>query len=103
MNISSWIGLLFGAGVMYSALSATTSDLRFFLDFHGILIVCGGTAAASSICFSIFDVVSLFKVFILRVLGRNKTNYAKLIHQFMEFSKVAHGDITALKKVIPSI
>lgn len=88
---------------MYSALSATTSDLRFFLDFHGILIVCGGTAAAASICFSIFDVFALLKIFILRVLGRNKIQYGKIIHQFMEFSKVAQGDVTELKKVLPNV
>jgi chemotaxis protein MotA len=102
MNISSLIGLIFGVGVMYKALSATTS-LRFFLDIHGILIVMGGTAAAASISFPIKEVLLLVKVFIMRVLGRNRMNHQELINQMLELNKKAHLGVTALQETIPTL
>jgi chemotaxis protein MotA len=103
MNLSSIFGVLFGITVMYSALTHTTSDLNFFLDFHGILIVIGGTAAAASISFPINKVLALLKVFVLRVLGRNKNNYQNVIAQIIDLNKKASVSVTALKEAIPNI
>ena len=103
MNLSSIFGVLFGITVMYSALTHTTSDLNFFLDFHGILIVIGGTAAAASISFPINKVLALLKVFVLRVLGRNKNNYQNVIAQIIDLNKKASVSVTALKDAIPNI
>ena len=61
MNFSSAFGVMFGIFVMYSALRASADDMRFFLDFHGILIVCGGTAAAARAVDRDGDVVGDFK------------------------------------------
>lgn len=103
MNISSIFGLAAGVAVMYAALVHTTDNLDFFLDFHGILIVCGGTAAAASISFPIGKVLQLVKVFFLRVLGRNKLDYQAVIAQIMELNKKASIGLTALKDSIPNI
>lgn len=103
MNFSSFFGVLFGIGVMYTAMTATTSNLEFFLDFHGILIVCGGTAAAASISFPLWDVISLIKVFILRVLGRHRADYYGVIAQILELNKKATIGLTALNEALPGI
>lgn len=103
MNFSSFFGLLFGMSIMYAALSHTTSDMSMFLDFHGILIVCGGTAAAASISFPVVKVLSLLKVFFLRVLGRNRVDYPGTIQQLLELNKKASNGITALNEAIPQI
>jgi chemotaxis protein MotA len=103
MNFSSVIGVFFGVGVMYAAMTATTSDLRFFLDFHGILIVCGGTAAAASISFPLNKIFSLFKVFVLRVLGQRKFNYQATIAQIIELNKKASMGLSALKDAAQAI
>jgi chemotaxis protein MotA len=103
MNISSLFGLAFGISIMYSALRATTSDLTFFLDFHGVLIVCGGTAAAASISFPVWKVLSLLKVFILRVLGRNKVDFQGAVAQLLDLNKKASIGVTALKDSLPMI
>ena len=89
MNISSLVGIAAGISVMYLALTGTTSDMRFFMDFHGILIVCGGTLAAASISFSILEVLSLLKIFLLRVLGRRGYNQAEIINSLLELNKKA--------------
>src|SRR3954471_10083805 len=103
MNFSSLLGLSFGVGVMYAALHATTDNMLFFLDFHGILIVVGGTAAAASISFPIKDVLILIKVFVLRVLGRNRVNYQELISQLLELNKKVSLGVTALNELIPTL
>lgn len=103
MNFSSLFGLCFGVGVMYFALSTTTDNMKFFLDMHGILIVVGGTAAAASISFPIANVASLLKVFILRVLGRNRVDYQGTITQLLELNKKASIGLSALNDVIPMI
>src|SRR5262249_52283121 len=101
--ISSLIGLLMGIGVMYAALEATTPDLRFFLDMHGILIVVGGTAAAASISFPINKVIALVKVFVSRVLGTGRVDFKDTIAQLLELNKKASMGVTALKDTIATI
>ncbi len=103
MNLSSLFGVMFGIGVMYAALRTTTDNMSFFLDMHGILIVVGGTAAAASISFPLGKLFALLKVFILRVLGRNKVDYQGTIAQILELHKKAGSGVTALNEVIPQI
>lgn len=103
MNFSSLFGLIIGATVMYEALHATSSDFNFFLDFHGILIVCGGTLAAASISFPIKRVVLLLKVFIMRVLGRHRVNYQEVITQILELNRRFSAGAAALNEYLPNI
>ncbi len=97
MNLSSLFGVFVGLSVMYFALSTTTDNLSYFLDMHGILIVVGGTFAAASISFPLSKVLALFKVFVLRVLGRSQVDYQGNIAQILELSKKAGNGVTALK------
>ena len=97
MNLSSLFGVLIGIGVMYLSLESTTTDLSFFLDMHGVLIVIGGTFAAASISFPLSKLLSLFKVFVMRVLGQNRVDYHGTISQILELSKKTGSGVTALK------
>jgi chemotaxis protein MotA len=103
MNFSSTFGVLFGVAVFYFALDATVSDLTFFLDYHGILIVVGGTAAAASISFPILKVLSLLKVFLLRVLGQNRVDFQGTITQLLELNKRAAQGGSSMKDAIPTV
>jgi chemotaxis protein MotA len=103
MNFSSIFGVFFGIGVMYLALTGTTDNLSYFLDFHGVLIVCGGTAAAASISFPLSDVFSLARVFALRLVGANRIDYSGTISQLLELSKRAGSSQTAISESIASL
>lgn len=103
MNPSSLIGLVLGLGVMYAAMTATTDNMSFFLDFHGILIVCGGTAAAASISFPISKIVDLLRVFVLRVLGKNRVDYQTAITQLLELNRKAAMGLPTLKEAANAI
>ena len=87
MNISSTFGVIIGFVVMVAALHETKMDLGFFLNFHGIVIVGGGTLAAAAISFPIGKLFTLFKVFFLRLLGRNRIDYQGTIEQMLELNK----------------
>jgi chemotaxis protein MotA len=103
MNLSSLFGVFSGIAVMYLALSHTTDNLEFFLDFHGILIVIGGTAAAASISYPIDKVLSLTKVFLERVIGRKKTDYQDVIGQLLELNKKSSLGITGMKEAAAAV
>jgi len=103
MNFSSAFGFLFGIGVMYFAMQETTPDLDFFLNAHGIMIVFGGTAAAASISFPLMKILSLTKVFVLRVLGRQRADFHDVISHILELNKKASIGATSLHDAIPNI
>jgi chemotaxis protein MotA len=103
MNFSSIFGIILGGSVMYAALIATSKNIMMFLDLHGILIVCGGTAAAASISFPVMEIISLLKVFFLRVLGRHQKNYREVINQILELNKKASLGVGSISEFIPSL
>ncbi len=98
MNFSSFLGIFAGLAVLFFGMKETTANMDFFLDAHGILIVCGGTAAAASISFPIHKILSLLKVFFLRVLGRSKIDFQNTIVLLLELNKKAAQGPTALRE-----
>lgn len=103
MNFSSLFGVMLGIVILGKALMTSTSDPTIFLDEHGILIVCGGTFAAASISFPLGKLVALLKVFLMRVLGRNKVDFQGTISQILELNKKASLGTTALNESLGSI
>jgi chemotaxis protein MotA len=98
MNFSSFFGILLGLGIVYASLHESGMDMAFFLNFHGVVIVVGGTLAATSISFPLSKIVSLLKVFFLRVLLSRKTDYGKVINFILELNKRAMVNSAALKE-----
>jgi len=104
MNFGSIFGVVLGVVIVLSSLHESGMEMGFFLNFHGLVIVCGGTFTAAAIGYPIGRVFSLLKVFFLRVLGKAKINYQSTIEQLLELNKKASiGGITALSDMIPAI
>jgi chemotaxis protein MotA len=87
MNFSSLVGVLVGLAVVGAALVETGMDIRFFLNFHGIVIVLGGTFAAAAISFPLGKIFNLIKVFFMRLMGKNGIDYQQTIEQLLEINK----------------
>ena len=87
MNFSSLFGTLLGLGIVFASIHESGMDFAFFLNFHGVVIVCGGTLAAASIGFPLKKLFALFKVFFLQVLGRNKVNYHQVIETILDMNR----------------
>lgn len=71
MNFSSLSGLILAIVVLVGAMVSSTSNAKVFLDAHAILIVIGGTFAASLLSFSGKKMLLLTGIFFKRVLGKN--------------------------------
>lgn len=87
MNMSSILGMAMAVTVFITALFTSTSSREIFLDPHGILIVLGGTMAASLICFPLKTYMTLGKVFINRVLGKYEHTHETVIHEIVDLAK----------------
>ena len=103
MNASSLIGIIIGLVVVGSSISETGMDYHFFLNFHGLMIVCGGTLAAAAISFPISKILTLVKVFFLRLLGRNKIDYQATIEQMLELNKKVSLGLNGSNELIAGI
>ena len=86
MNFSTLIGFLASMAVFVGALVTSTQNFNIFGDYHAILIVIGGTIAASCVCFSLPRVFGLIKVFFRRMIGKHKRDYLAIIDQIVTLS-----------------
>ena len=103
MNISSILGVLAALGVFIAALLTATESWQIFLDRHAILIVIGGTAAASLICFPLSTFINLFSVFFKKVLGKYASEHEVVIHEVVSLSKGYRGDPAYLQTQVKNI
>ncbi len=103
MNFSTLVGFILSISVFGLAIYTSAKDFKIFLDVHAILIVIGGTIAASSVCFSIPKIFGLFKVFFRRMLGRNKRNYLALIEEIVALSQASRRGKQAFESAINKI
>lgn len=103
MNFSSFFGVLLGLAVIGGSLYESGMDMMFFLNFHGVVIVCGGTLAAASISFPLRKVMSLMKVFLLRVLGKHRVDFQGTIEQMLDANKKLTIGLASLKEAVPMI
>ena len=51
LSLSSLLGALFGFGLFFASIATITSNYSSFLDFHGAMIVFGGTIASAYMSF----------------------------------------------------
>jgi chemotaxis protein MotA len=103
MNFSTLIGFLAAVSVFSGALITSAKNFSIFLDSHAILIVVGGTAAATQICFSLSKVIGLTRVFFKRILGRSKIDYLALIDQIVFLSQSNRKGRQAFEAAITKI
>ena len=103
MNISSLIGIVCALAVFVISILTSTSTWGIFLDPHGILIVIGGTIAASLICFRLSIFVTLFRVFINKILGKDSQKYEIVIQEIVDLAKNNRDNASYLKENFQNI
>lgn len=103
MNISSMFGILMALGVFAGAVLTSSKDSKIFLDPHAILIVIGGTLAATLISFSAKNVLNLIKVFISRTLRGSTDAYDEVIKEIVDLAKGYRENDSYLANKVKSI
>ena len=103
MNFSTMLGFILSTTVFGTALFLSAKDFRIFLDTNAMLLVVGGTMAASTICFPLPKMFNLVKVFFRRIIGRSKHNYAALIEEIITLAQAARRGRPAFEATIGKI
>src|SRR5689334_14086980 len=103
MNFKSIAAFLMAGAVFgFGALTATSNPAAF-LDFHGALIVFGGTVAVAAISFQIDHIWVMLRVFWARIIGKGgKLNHVKLIRELMVISDAYRVSDPKLTKIVES-
>lgn len=103
MNPSTIIGMIGGILLVALSIALTAQDATAFLNLPGMVVVVGGTLAATLLSYPLKEVLRVFKTFI--VVLRNEKLYAE--DDQRELVVVArhwfHGDIQAIEREMDKI
>lgn len=103
MNKSTLLGIVLGIGLVAGAIYLETDDWLIFYNLAGILIVVGGTAAASFLSYPFGDVMGVFRSFFV-VLRKEPPRVEDYIQQIMDLVlKARKGGRLALEKEVSGI
>jgi chemotaxis protein MotA len=91
MDIATLIGLVFGMFVIGVAIM-TGSNASVFFNIPGLLIVIGGTLAATLMKFSMADCLFAFKLGLKQAFFDEGSNPRELVEQVKELANLARRD-----------
>ncbi|MEE9166455.1 MAG: MotA/TolQ/ExbB proton channel family protein [Candidatus Neomarinimicrobiota bacterium] len=83
MDLGTALGLLLGVGFIAAGIVSNHGDLRWFLDFDAILIVLGGTFAATLVNYPVKNVLGIFKI-LTQAFRREDVGHQGVIDQLVE-------------------
>lgn len=87
MNISTLLGILIGLGLIGGTIALTTDNVLMFLNLPSLIMVLGGTIAATLISYPFGELRNVFKVF--GIVLRNEKLYArKDLDELIDVSKL---------------
>ena len=93
MNILSIASLLLAVVILGTAIFTASNNPKNFLDFHGLLVVIGGTFAAAAVSIQMDKVFMLLKVYFERNIRGRKIDYQKVIEQIMQVAEFVRKKI----------
>ena len=88
MDKGTLFGILAGSGLILIAIMSGSSGLGAFMNLQGVLIVFGGTLAATAISFPTNE-LKLIPPVVKRVFNNPQTEMLSLIQYMLECKKVA--------------
>jgi len=97
MNKSTVIGIILGVLLLTLAIAGQTGGSSFFVNVSGILIVAGGTAAATFISFPMRIVLQVFRSFGI-VFMREPPKLENYIDTIIDLASKARGGLLGLEK-----
>ena len=101
MNFSMGLGFIVATGITYYAVTGAR-DLAVFGDTHAIVVVIGGTIAASIICFPVGKIITLLKVFTRRLFSNKANSHGELVHDIVQLSQAWRQGKEIYESYIPN-
>jgi len=103
MDLTTLFGIISGIGLIIFAIFAKEGAANYFWDYPSLLLVLGGTLAATFVNYPFKVVWRVFKV-LKNVFKREKLKYEEVIDQFVKLSdKVRKNSIVSLEEDLPNI
>lgn len=87
MNLASLITFLGTNIIVLVTMAISLEDFRDAIDYPSIFIVGGGTLMVGMLCYSPQQIIASLKVFMKRLLGKNKIDYNKVIEEIVQLAK----------------
>lgn len=100
MNVFTIISFLIAGAVFGTSVLTATDNPKALLDIHGLLIVIGGSIAATSISFQLNRVLAMLKVFFVRTVLNKKPDYVKIIRELMRLDEAYRNDSPELLSLV---
>jgi chemotaxis protein MotA len=106
MDFATIIGLLFGSGLIgyavYGVSQALPQGVMTFVDGQSLMIVLGGTIAATAMAFPVKEVLSLYTN-LWAVFKGEKANDADTLRELVDLAGVARKGTADLEKAVGDI
>lgn len=103
MNIATIFGIVFGVIILCAATYSATDSVEVFINLPGIAIVCGGTIAATFICYPLKEVMRVFGVF-MTALKAEELPTSSYINVLVDLSrKVGSKGDQHLEKILRGV
>lgn len=100
MNFSALSGFALAAAVLYFGVFRSSANPGLFLDMHALLLVIGGTLAASLIAFPFRKLVDLYDLVLLGVLFKRSSPHLKVAQHILDSSvAITKGGLTAVDRL----
>lgn len=104
MNYISMIAVIFSTGILFLGLRMATDNMYVFLDFPSIVIVFGGTLAATAVAFRLDRLSSIFFLFVKKMTKDNdKTEYQKIIMDLMKLSEANRASDPSINGMVEKL
>ena len=88
MDVATLFGLATGIALVVYSITAKGGSAEFFWNLPALLLVMGGTLAATFVNYPLKNILSIFKV-LKNAFRRTKGGYQKIIDQFTDLSSKA--------------
>lgn len=85
MDVATLFGLITGIALVVYSITAKGGSAEFFWNFPALLLVLGGTLAATFVNYPMSNILSVFKV-LKNAFRRTKGSYQKIIDQFTDLA-----------------
>lgn len=99
MDFASFVGIITGIGLIIAAIFIGSSDFTIFINIPGIMIVIGGTIAATLLTFQFKDTLAALKAMFI-VFAQDKQDPQAMIQTMLQLTKIARREgLVALSRV----
>jgi chemotaxis protein MotA len=102
LNISVILGILAAIGVVGGSFMLSDLNTAIFFNSHAILIVIGGTLAASLLSFSLGSLLKMVKVFFQKVLFAKSRSLLDTVDEMTDLARGYRQDAEYLKTRVKS-